>query len=118
MKRRDTQEKILQPPVNRKLLKEITRRLVAGVKPKKIILFGSYAYGRPHKDSDLDFLIIKETRMSVTKRFGLVSDALYPRTIPMDFIVKTPHELEVRLKGFDPFLNEVINRGKVLYEKK
>lgn len=42
-------------------LDEIVRRLVAEYQPEKIILFGSYAYGQPHADSDLDMLIIKET---------------------------------------------------------
>ncbi len=44
-----------------KALNEIVRRLVADYQPEKIILFGSYAYGEPHKDSDLDLWIVKET---------------------------------------------------------
>lgn len=109
---------ILKPPVNAKLLKEITRRVVVKIKPLKIILFGSYVYGKPTKDSDLDLLVIKNTSLSAAKRYALVSDCLYPRKIPMDFIVKTPREIRNRLKGFDPFLIEVIASGKVLYEKK
>ena len=111
-------KKILKPPVNRKLLKEITRRIVSKIRPEKIILFGSYAYGDFNKDSDLDFFIIKNTHLPASQRFGRVSDALYPRLIPMDFIVKTPQELKARLKGFDPFIRDILRRGKVLYEKK
>ncbi len=112
-----TQE-ILRWPVNPRLLKEITRRVVAKIKPDKIILFGSYAHGTPTKDSDLDLFIIKNTNLSVSKRFGWVSDALYPRWIPMDFIVKTPKEIKKRLKRFDPFMEEILERGKILYEKR
>lgn len=116
MKRKE--KEILKPPVNEELLNEITRRIVEKVRPEKIILFGSYAHGKPNKDSDLDLLIIKNTNLPASKRFGIVSDALYPRLIPMDFIVKTPREINNRLKGFDPFLKNIINNGKVLYDKK
>ena len=109
--------KLIAPPVNERVLKEITRRLVKEIKPEKIVLFGSYAYGQPSKDSDLDFLIIKNTKLPASKRYSLVSDVLYPRLIPMDFIVRTPAEIKDRLKGFDPFLREVLDKGKILYEK-
>jgi len=106
------------PPVDASLLKEITRRIVAKVKPLKVILFGSYAYGKPNKDSDLDLFIIKNTKLPASKRYALVSSALNPRIMGMDFIVRTPKEIENRLSGFDPFLEEVLSKGKVLYEKK
>jgi uncharacterized protein len=109
--------KEIKPPVSGKLFKEITERIVAKIKPEKIILFGSYAYGRPNKDSDLDLFIIKNTRLSSGERYAAVSDALYPRVIPMDFVVKTPREVRERLAGFDPFVKEVLSKGRVLYEK-
>lgn len=40
------------------LIQEIKNRIVSGVHPEKIILFGSYAYGTPTKDSDVDLLVI------------------------------------------------------------
>jgi len=107
----------LRPPVDKKLLKEIVRRVVAKIRPEKIILFGSYANGRTNKDSDLDLFVIAKTSLPVSKRFGLISDALYPRLIPMDFIVKTPEEVRERLEGFDPFIKNVLNHGKILYAK-
>lgn len=117
MKGKQIYPKILRPPVTRQLIKEITRRIVSKIKPEKVILFGSYAYGKPGKDSDLDLFIIKNTGLSVSKRFGMVSDALYPRMIPMDFIVKSPQEIKIRLNSLDPFIKEILTRGKVLYEK-
>lgn len=114
----DNKIKILQPPVDKRFLKEVVRRIVAKIKPNKIILFGSYARGNPNKDSDLDLLVIMNTALSFSKRFGLVSDALYPRLVPMDFIIKTPKEVKDRLEGFDPFIKEIISQGRVLYEKK
>ena len=46
------------PPINEELIKEIKNRIVSEVHPEKIILFGSYAYGTPTKDSDVDLLVI------------------------------------------------------------
>jgi len=43
--------------VDERLLKEIVNRIVNKVHPDKIILFGSYAYGKPKDGSDLDILI-------------------------------------------------------------
>lgn len=113
---RNKKKKPIKPPINSALLSEITDRIVAKVKPKKIILFGSYAYGRPNKNSDLDLFIIKDTSLSLAKRYSSVSDALFPRYIPMDFVIRTPNEVKSRLAGFDPFINEVMTKGKVLYE--
>lgn len=109
---------MLRAPINSELLKEITSRIVAKVNPQKIIMFGSHAYGKPTKESDLDLLIIKNTKMSLSERYGMVSDALYPRFFSIDFVVRTPAEIKKRLSGFDPFIKEVLSRGKVLYEKK
>ena len=115
---KEKKKRIIKPPVDEQLLNEVVRRMVKKVKPEKIILFGSYAYGKPTKDSDLDFFIIKNTKLPFSRRFGMVSDAIFPRLIPMDFIVKTPKEVQDRLNSFDPFIKEVLTRGKVLYERK
>ena len=108
----------LKYPVNKKLLSQITKRIVQKINPQKIILFGSYANGHPDKDSDIDLFIIKNTALPTTQRYSAASDALYPRLIPMDFIVKTPKEVKVRLKKKDPFIQYILTNGKVLYEKK
>ena len=44
------------------LLAWVVERLRVDYAPQQIILFGSYAYGTPHDDSDIDLMIIKETR--------------------------------------------------------
>lgn len=109
---------LIKGSFNDELLKEITDRIVRKIKPDKIVLFGSYAYGKPNKDNDLDLFIIKNTKLSTSKRYAMVSGAVPRRLIAMDFVVRTPKEISRRLKGFDPFLEEVINKGRVLYEKK
>jgi predicted nucleotidyltransferase len=102
-------------PVSPGLLREIAQKVVHAFRPKNIILFGSYAYGKPTSDSDLDLLIVMETRDRPAERIRKVSDLFDPRPLPMDFIVLTPGEMRRRLRGFDPFLEEVLDKGQMLY---
>ena len=102
-------------PVTPGLLSEIARKVVHAFRPKNIILFGSYAYGKPTSDSDLDLLIVMESRDRPAERIRKVSDLFDPRPLPMDFIVLTPGEVRHRLGGFDPFLEEVFEKGQMLY---
>ena len=102
-------------PVTPGLLSEIARKVVQAFRPKNIILFGSYAYGKPTSDSDLDLLIVMESRDRPAERIRKVSDLFDPRPLPMDFIVLTPGEVRHRLSGFDPFLEEVLEKGQMLY---
>lgn len=104
------------PPVAKTLPKAV-RRLVAELKPEKIILFGSYAYGTPTSDSDVDLLIIMKTRARPIDRYVLASNALNPREFPVDIIVKTPREIQVESRKKNFFLHEVLSKGKVIYER-
>lgn len=80
-------------------LTEIVTCLVEQYEPQQIILYGSLAYGTPHRDSDIDLLIVKETdetpidrRLKVRR---LVTNA--QRRIPFSPLVLTPRELDYRL---------------------
>ncbi|MEW5693521.1 MAG: nucleotidyltransferase domain-containing protein [Candidatus Hydrogenedentota bacterium] len=108
---------------NRKLqqlISEIVAKIVSSYKPSKIILFGSYVYGEPDKDSDIDLFIIKRTQeRPIDRRVNvrrIVSDRT--RRIPFEPIVITPKELEKRIRVGDQFVEEILTKGKVLYEKK
>ncbi len=93
------------------------QRLVAALQPEKIILFGSYAYGKPTVDSDVDLLVILETVATSTERYLSVSRLLYPRPFPVDILVRTPREIEQALHKGDFFIREITTQGKVLYER-
>jgi predicted nucleotidyltransferase len=82
-----------------------------------VILFGSYAYRDQHADSDIDLLVIKETTERFIDRWTTVRRLLSDptRTRPLEIIVLTPHELAARLAIGDQFLQEVVDRGKVLF---
>jgi predicted nucleotidyltransferase len=105
------------PPVAETLPGAI-ERLVSELKPEKIILFGSYAYGNPTPDSDVDLLVIMKTKAKEIDRYVAVSNLLYPRQFPVDILVKTPKEMEAeaRKKG-NYFMREILKKGKVLYER-
>ena len=106
----------LKMPVGKSLRRAI-REIVEELKPEKIILFGSYAYGVPNPHSDVDLLIVMKTRAALKERSWAVSQLLYPRPFPVDIIVKTPNEIKDALKSNDFFVKEIFTRGKVLYER-
>lgn len=95
----------------------IVRRIIEGYRPAKVILFGSYAYGRPTVDSDIDLLIVKETADRFIDRWVAVRELIADpeRRTPVEPIVVTPEELRRRLAEGDQFFHEIVTRGKVLY---
>ena len=97
-------------------LSAIVQRIVESCHPYKIILFGSHAYGHPSIDSDIDLLVIMPSRERGLKRQLRVDRLIRPRRFPVDLLVLTPREIQQRLAGFDPFLEEVLTKGRVLYE--
>jgi len=101
------------------ILTEIVEKLKDEYKPLKIILFGSYAYGNPTEDSDIDLLILKNTTDKRVDRFVQVKKIIYNpvRKVPVSPLVYTPGELETRLRIGDDFIKEITKRGVVLYER-
>jgi predicted nucleotidyltransferase len=98
-------------------LPDAVERIVRELAPEKVILFGSYAYGAPTSDSDVDLLIVMETDAPSKERSWAVSRFLLPRPFPVDILVKTPQEIARALTKGDFFVREVVERGKVLYER-
>jgi predicted nucleotidyltransferase len=103
----------------KKILDNIVSRLKQDYEPEQIILFGSYAYGKPTDESDLDLLIVKDTDEPLLARWvrvrKLVSDLR--KGIAFSPIIITPSELEKRLGKGDPFFEEILLRGKKLYAR-
>ncbi len=101
----------------RKLILDIVNKIVNEYHPQRIILFGSYAYGNPDRDSDIDLLIIKDTdKRPIDRRVAvrrIVSDP--KRDIPFEPIVITSQELQRRIEVGDQFVGEILSNGEVLY---
>lgn len=104
--------------VDEEAFRTIVDRLVQELQPERIVLFGSYAYGTPTPDSDVDLLVIMETEASWKERHWAVSRLLIPRPFPVDILVKTPAEIEQALAKGDFFIGEILTRGTVLYERR
>ena len=98
-------------------IEQIVQRIIDQYRPEKIILFGSHAYGTPNAGSDLDMLIVKETdERPIDRRVTVRQIAYTPRRgLPFSPLVITPQELAQRLEIGDPFYQEIVTRGKVLY---
>lgn len=79
----------------------------------KAILFGSYAYGTPHKDSDIDLLVILDTDKNFHQRIQQVRPLL-PANKAIDLIVLTPQEYQ-KAKISNLLVREIESRGKVIY---
>lgn len=99
-------------------IKKITKQIVSKYNPERIILYGSFAHGKPNKDSDVDLLVIKKTKKPRTERHLEIDEMLLDRTMPLDVLVYTPQEIENRLSLGDFFIRNIINQGKILYAQK
>lgn len=95
-------------PVVREIIKQLEL-----YKPEKIILFGSYAWGKPHEDSDVDLILVKKTKDPFLDRMVEVQ-SLLRTTTPVDAFVFTPEELK-RAKASSFVVQEAVERGKVIY---
>jgi predicted nucleotidyltransferase len=98
-------------------IEQIVNRVVERYQPEKIILFGSYAHGTPDAGSDLDMLIIKDTKeRPIDRRVTVRRIAYTPRRgLPFSPLVITPQELARRLEMDDPFYHEIMAQGEILY---
>ncbi len=103
----------------KQILSEIVKKLKNDYKPIKIILFGSYAYGNPTQNSDIDLLILKDTDKKRADRFVWVKRIIYNPDLEISVspLVYTPDELKERLRIGDDFVKEIIQKGVVLYER-
>ena len=84
-------------------------------RPRKIILFGSYAYGVPRPDSDVDLLVVLPFRGSdVAKAIQIRSR--FDTPFAMDLIVRKPEFIAQRQRERDMFIELVVTQGRVMYE--
>lgn len=108
------------PPKSRaraeRWLRQAARRIVARTRPEKIVLFGSYAHGRPGPDSDMDLLIVLDKPRDRFKRYRLVENAIGGHLWPLDILVRSQDEIAARLRLGDPFIGGILDRGVVLHE--
>lgn len=101
------------------LMRDIKRycdAIAAAFKPRKIILFGSYAYGRPNEDSDVDVMIVMP-KNRYRRDLGYRVRCKVPAGFPVDILVEPEHRLAARIADRECFILDITEKGKVMYEE-
>ena len=83
--------------------------------PRQVILFGSYAYGNPTEDSDLDLLVVMDILKSETWQQKWEMQQRIPKRFDLDLHVRSPEDIAYRVSHNDWFLREVLEKGDMLY---
>jgi predicted nucleotidyltransferase len=91
-------------------IRELSQTIKGKFNPHRIILFGSYGYGVPTEGSDIDLLVIMDTPIPVKRQAFLIRREL-KSSVPVDVIVRTPQQVEERLKLGDFFIKRVMEKG-------
>lgn len=99
-----------------KELKRILKVIIKEYQPEKIILFGSLANNNIHEGSDIDLVVIKDSSQRYFDRVNEVMHLIHPREA-LDLFVLTPLEVQKALDEKNPYYEEIVDKGKVLYEK-
>jgi len=97
-------------------IRAVVKQIAAQFNPEKIILFGSYAYGRPKPESDVDLLVVMETPLRNSVQAAQIARAL-DYHFGMDLLVRRPQQLAERVALGDSFLREINAKCKVVYAR-
>ncbi len=102
--------------VDDQTIQDLCNRIVQDFHPERIILFGSYAYGNPTPDSDVDILVVLPFEgKNLYKSLEILNRA--NPDFPIDLLARRPDDTERRYREGDPLIREALDRGKVLYER-
>src|ERR1035438_761427 len=87
-------------------IKRFTRQIAERFQPRKIILFGSYAYGKPHNESDVDLLVVMPASDVVNMAIRI--SLAFEHPFSLDLLVRTPGQIERGVRDDDWFLREIV----------
>jgi predicted nucleotidyltransferase len=97
-------------------IQNLTDDIVRHFHPDKVILFGSFAYGTPGPASDADLLVVMPFEGHPLEKMAEIVDEVHPK-IAIDLLVRTPDMINHRLNLGDRFTRDILDKGKVLYER-
>lgn len=106
----------MESEITNQKIAEVSAKIAREYQPEKIILFGSYAWGTPNENSDVDLFVIKKTD-NARKTAMEIDGSIFPRPFPLDLLVYTPESVERRKNIKDFFVTDILNNGKILYAK-
>ena len=95
--------------------RDLSAQIAHAFNPKKIILFGSHAYGNPSPDSDVDMLVVLTFTGKPVRKAIEIRNTIHAE-MPLDLLVRTPEQLSERLARNDWFMREIVENGHTLYE--
>lgn len=101
--------------IDQAAIQALCDQIVERFHPEKVVLFGSYAYGAPGPDSDVDLLVIMPFDGHPTRKAVEILNWIRPK-FAVDLIVRTASEIAARIALDDFFLREITERGQVLYD--
>lgn len=106
---------ILVPMVSMRDIKRYCDGIAAAFKPRRIILFGSYAYGHPTEDSDVDVMVVMP-KNRYKRDLGFQMRMQVPAPFPVDVLVEPDDKLQRRIADRESFILDVTEKGRVMYE--
>ena len=101
--------------VSREDIQAITDDIVREFTPLQVILFGSYAYGTPTEDSDVDLLVVMDIPKSEFRNKAIEIRQRIPYRFGLDLLVRSPEEIAYRVSYNDWFLREITEKGELLH---
>jgi len=102
--------------ISRGAILELVKRIVQKFNPERVILFGSYAYGQPRPDSDVDLLVILSFEGRGFKKSLEILNRVDP-DFAVDLLARRPDDTARRHAERDPLIREALDRGEVLYDR-
>ncbi len=96
-------------------IRHYVQRIVDEFSPTRVILFGSHAAGNPHRDSDVDLLVVMPHTGPAAEQAARIRNRI-SAGFPLDLVVRSPATIRRRLQMGDSFLKSVLETGKVLHE--
>lgn len=102
--------------VDERCIAKLSERIVREFQPERIILFGSYAYGQPRPDSDVDLLVVLPFEGRAFRKSVEILNRISPE-FSVDLLARRPEDTARRYAEGDPLIREALDHGKVLYER-
>jgi uncharacterized protein len=102
--------------ISQSKIEEATARLVKAYQPEAIYLFGSYAWGEPNDDSDVDFMVIlKDDAEMAWDAFRIANRALKNIAFPTDVLINKHHSFEQRAEHPSSLEFKIKKEGILVY---
>ena len=102
--------------VDERRIAKLSERIVREFQPERIILFGSYAYGQPRPDSDVDLLVVLPFEGRAFRKSVEILNRISPE-FSVDLLARRPEDTARRYAEGDPLIREALDHRKVLYER-